>query len=141
MILIDSGPLIALCDRADAYHAAVVAAAAGLPAVRRVTSWSCVTEAMYLLGRRTGFAGQHQLWELIRTGRLDVRNPTANEVKRMRVLMDRYRDVPMDLAEASASTPSTTCSATPCRSIHAVPSGCCSTEQTPTPPMPIRKCR
>ena len=56
---------------------------------------------MYLLGRAAGFAGQDALWGLLTSGRLVVRDATADEVVRMVELMRAYRDLPMDLADAS----------------------------------------
>ncbi len=50
MILTDTGALIALLDKDDPSHAICVNAAKYLPAAPLLTTWSCFTEAMYLLG-------------------------------------------------------------------------------------------
>ena len=76
-------------------------AAAGLPAGPLVTTWPCLTEAMYLLGRAAGAAGQDALWGLAAAGRLVVREAGPGEAGRMAELMRVYRDLPMDLADAS----------------------------------------
>jgi hypothetical protein len=72
-----------------------------LPAGPMVTTWPCFTEAMYLGFRLSRHAGQQELWRLQRAGRLTLHDLTTVEVDRMAALMDKYRDLPMDLADAS----------------------------------------
>ena len=56
---------------------------------------------MHLLGRATGWPGQAALWRLIDRGDVEIA-PLPNALfGRMRSLMDRYHDLPMDLADAS----------------------------------------
>jgi uncharacterized protein len=55
MILCDTGPLVALIDQDDAFHARCVAALSALPAEPLLTTWPCLVEAMYLLWRAGGF--------------------------------------------------------------------------------------
>jgi uncharacterized protein len=93
--------LVALLDADDPYHAACVAAAQRLPSGPLLTTWVCVTEAMYLLGAVGGDRYQATLWHLRSAGRLVLHDLTAAEADRMAVLMERYEDTPMDLADAS----------------------------------------
>ena len=101
MILTDTGPLVALLDADDAHHAKCVAAARGLPSGPLLTTWPCFTEAMYLLGDIGGHAYQAALWHLQTTGRVVILDLTREEIARMVVLMEKYEDTPMDLADAS----------------------------------------
>ena len=101
MILTDTGPLVALLDADDPYHAACVAAAQRLPPGPLLTTWPCFTEAMYLLGEVGGYPYQAALWNLRTTGRLILLDLTHEEVDRMAALMEKYKDTPMDLADAS----------------------------------------
>ncbi len=101
MTLTDTGPLVALINRNDPYHQAALAAAADLPPGPLVTTWPCFTEAMYMIGRATGFPGQDSLWGLRAAGRLVVREAGDGEAERMAELMRVYSDLPMDLADAS----------------------------------------
>jgi hypothetical protein len=101
MTLTDTGPLVALLDKDDSYHAACVAAAQSLPFGPLLTTWPCFTEAMYLLGRVGGYPYQAELWKLRTAGRLVLHDLTAAETDRMAVLMEKYQDTPMDLADAS----------------------------------------
>lgn len=97
-ILVDAGPMVALIDRADPDHDACVAA---LEALRGplVTVWPAFTEAMYLLGR--SWQGQRALWSRLETGALALAPLDEADAPRMRELMEKYRDLPMDLADAA----------------------------------------
>lgn len=101
MTLVDTGPLIALVNRDDPNYAVCRAAAGRLPLGPLVTSWPCFTEAMYMVFRAGGYPAQVALWTLRTAGRLIIHDLTAAEIDRMMTLMDKYRDTPMDLADAS----------------------------------------
>ncbi|MGZ8217262.1 type II toxin-antitoxin system VapC family toxin [Methylomagnum sp.] len=101
MILIDTGPLVALINKNDPNHGVCVQATKFLPRERPLTTWPCFTEAMYLLFRSCGHPAQAELWRWWAAGRLALHHPIEDEVRRMAVLMEKYRDTPMDLADAS----------------------------------------
>ena len=101
MTLTDTGPLVALLDTNDQYHAECVAALHRLPPGPLLTTWVCLTEAMYLLGAVGGYRYQASLWDLRARGRLILHTLTSAEAARMAALMEQYRDTPMDLADAS----------------------------------------
>jgi predicted nucleic acid-binding protein len=96
--LTDAGPLIALINRNDPNHGTCVVALSSLPSGPLITTWPCFTEAMYLLFRAGGFPAQQELWRLVADGRL-----VLHELSPMRsaALMEKYRDRPMDLADAT----------------------------------------
>lgn len=104
MTLTDTGPLVALLDADDLYHAECVAALRRLPSGSLLTTWVCFTEAMYLLGEVGGYRYQAALWNLRTMGRLVLHTPTPAEIDRMVALMAQYHDTPMDLADASLIT-------------------------------------
>ena len=97
-VLVDAGPLVALLDQSDLHHAASVAA---LRTLRDplVTVWPAFTEAMYLLG--SSWRGQKALWSRVETGALTLAPLDEGDAPRMRELMEKYRDLPMDLADAA----------------------------------------
>ena len=101
MTLTDTGPLVALLDADDTHHADCVAALSRLRSGPLLTTWPCFTEAMYLLGSVGGHRYQNSLWRMRSKGRLLLHDLTAQEIDRMAVLMDKYHDTPMDLADAS----------------------------------------
>jgi uncharacterized protein len=96
-VLVDAGPLVALLDRSDPDHQTCRSA---LTAVRDplATVWPAVTEAMYLLGR-VSWPAQDALWELLEEVKILPLEP--RDTRRMRALMEKYRSLPMDLADAA----------------------------------------
>ena len=100
MTLCDAGPLVALIDADERDHARCRAALPTLPGPL-LTTWPCLAEAMYLLGRTGGHPAQEELWSYVADGLLALHTPGEGEWERMRALMAQYRDTPMDLADAS----------------------------------------
>ena len=101
MILTDTGPIVALLNRADQYHSRSIDALTRLPAEPLLTTWICFTEAMYILGESGGYYFQSTLWNMQLDGKLVLHELTARETGRMALLMNQYQDIPMDLADAS----------------------------------------
>jgi predicted nucleic acid-binding protein len=97
-VLVDAGPLIALIDRGDQHHARCVET---LKALREplVSVWPAITEAMYLLGPL--WQAQAALWEMLESGAVELAPLDADDVPRMTALMGKYRNLPMDLADAA----------------------------------------
>jgi hypothetical protein len=97
-VLIDAGPLVALIDRGDEHHARCVEA---LRDIRDplITVWPAFTEAMYLLG--SSWQAQAALWEMVESEAVELRQLDEDDLKRMAELMGKYRDLPMDLADAA----------------------------------------
>lgn len=97
-MLVDAGPLVALLDRGDPEHEACIAA---LKTLRDplITVWPAFTEAMYLLGR--SWRAQKALWSRLETEALALAPLDETDAPRMRELMEKYRDLPMDLADAA----------------------------------------
>jgi hypothetical protein len=56
---------------------------------------------MYLVGRIGGYPLQEHLWALVNRGMVRFHEHSDAECKQMAELMDRYQNVPMDLADAS----------------------------------------
>lgn len=101
MILTDTGPIIALINRNDPNHERCLETAKNLPAQPLVSTWPCFTEAMYLLFQAGGYPAQAELWRWRIAGRLFLHELNEIEIVRMASLMEKYRDRPMDLADAS----------------------------------------
>jgi predicted nucleic acid-binding protein len=100
VVLVDAGPLIAMIDQDDRDHERCVTALRSLTGPI-LTTWPAFTEAMYLLGRRTGWVGQQSLWTLVARGDLLLADLTERVRDRAAQLMEKYQDVPMDLADAT----------------------------------------
>ena len=100
MILVDAGPLIAILDRDDPDHAVCTATLHELRGPL-LTTWPAFTEAAYLLGDRIGRIAQDLLWRLVLRDDLILGELDMTALERSRALMEKYRDIPMDLADAT----------------------------------------
>lgn len=100
MILCDAGVLLCLVDRTQPLHQAYRSTVIQLDSPL-ITTWSCLTEAMYLSLHRGGWKMQKQLGQLLLDRLLSVYEIQAEDYGRLFELMDQYQDRPMDLADAS----------------------------------------
>lgn len=100
-ILCDTGPIVALLNRSDPAHVKCLSIIARIPPKPLVTTWPNLTESMHFVGKHGGAAVQDKLWGLITDGFLRIHLTESFEWARMRFLMERYADQPMDLADAS----------------------------------------
>lgn len=98
MILVDAGPLIALIHIDDEHHLRCRDVLASLREPM-LTVWPAFTEAMHLLG--FSHTGQDALWAFLESDALRMADLTVDDCRRMRELMKKYRDLPMDLADAA----------------------------------------
>ena len=100
MILTDAGPLIAVIDAGEPDHDRCRETLERLE-LPLLTTWPAFTEAIYLLGQAAGWPGQDALWTIIRRGALILAELDLELTLRSAELMRRYRDHPMDLADAT----------------------------------------
>lgn len=100
MTLTDAGPLVALIDADEPDHRTCVLALNGLT-LPLATTWPAFTEAMYLLSRVGGATGTQALWRLLLSARLQIAELTQSAIERSARLMEKYADLPMDLADAT----------------------------------------
>lgn len=101
--VVDSGPLIALFDRDDAYHTTVVDFLAGHPRLRLVTTWPVLNETSALLGSRVGKGAELDFLTWIERGGAGIAAQDAAALSRMKMLIEKYRDLPFDFADASVA--------------------------------------
>ena len=104
-VLADSGPLLALFNGADHWHAPVLKWLQANPQTVLITTWPVVTEVCALLARRVGNAAA---LDFLRWGQrggftLDAPDPSRLDEAFARVLQisERFKDLPFDLADAS----------------------------------------
>jgi uncharacterized protein len=98
VILVDTGPLVALFDPADGSHARCVASLKKI-AEPLATTIPVLTEAFHLLSPNS--MGSHRLMDFIADGGLGVWFLDDASLGRAFELMVEYADAPMDLADAS----------------------------------------
>lgn len=97
-VLVDASALIALLDRDDSHHAACVKALKGIRDPL-VTVWPAFTEAMHLLADAP--PAPDTLCDMVGDGLLDVLETEATDLVRVKTLMNKYNDLPMDFADAA----------------------------------------
>jgi hypothetical protein len=98
MVLVDAGPLVALIHGEDQFHARCADAFRELDQPL-ATVWPAYAEAMYLLG--FSWRAQDALWDLVEREAVALLSLDERDRRRMRELMRKYRDLPMDLADAA----------------------------------------
>ncbi|MFN2323268.1 MAG: type II toxin-antitoxin system VapC family toxin [Trueperaceae bacterium] len=97
-ILVDAGPLIALFDRDDAHHAAIMDLLRRTPG-RLITTWPVLTETSHLLD--FDVRAQIDFYGWIATGGVLVHDLPIAALERIEDLVEEYRDRPMDFADAT----------------------------------------
>ncbi len=98
MVLIDTGPLVALFDDTEPSHKQCHSALKKIMD-SPVTTWPALTEAFYFLGGWD--RGQSKLWDFVLSGGVHVSEIPEELQPRIHELMKKYSDNPMDLADAS----------------------------------------
>ena len=98
MILVDTGPLIALFDPKDAAHARCRVSLGGIREPLSTTT-PVLTEAFHLLSPAS--IGSSRLRDFIAKGGMSVWHLTDATLHRAFELMEQYADQGMDLADAT----------------------------------------
>ncbi|MEO1477266.1 MAG: PIN domain-containing protein [Bacteroidota bacterium] len=96
-VLLDTGPLVALLDRGEPHHSWAVGQFENLP-FPFVTCEVVIGEAAHLAGK-IGITPDVVL-DFVRTGAVVIDYQLAVGVEQLQILVQRYADVPMDLADA-----------------------------------------
>lgn len=97
MILVDTGPLVALLNRRDTLHSQAVAVLTRAPRPW-ITCEAVLSEAFFLLRRAVN--GTQALAELMRRGALGVGFTLRGNEPAVTSLMAKYNKVPMSFADA-----------------------------------------
>lgn len=97
-VLVDASALVALVDRDDAEHERCVET---LKRIRGplTTVWPALTEAMHLLAAT--WRGPDTLCDMVADAALNLITLDASDIGRIKQLLQKYRDVPMDFADAA----------------------------------------
>jgi predicted nucleic acid-binding protein len=98
VILMDAGPLVAVVDASDQHHRSCVAALRSIQ-TPLATVWPALAEAMYLLLDLP--RGQAAVWEMVERKVVRILPLDESDIPRIRELMTKYADRPMDLADAA----------------------------------------
>ncbi|MEW6087645.1 MAG: PIN domain-containing protein [bacterium] len=98
MVIIDTGPIVSLFDESEPYHNACKNTLKEIKS-SLITSWAVLTESFYLLDDWQ--KGRNELWNFIIAGGVKIHDITPSYYVRMKELMKKYSDNPMDLADAT----------------------------------------
>lgn len=100
MIIADTGFFFALANAKDRYHVAASLAAQRIQEPL-ICTWPVLTETCQLLVSRLGVHAELAFIQGIRNSGLRIFPLEAKHLERAGDLMAKYRDLPMDLADAS----------------------------------------
>jgi len=100
MVIADTGFFLALANRKDHHHALVQERLADLDEPL-ITTWPVVAETCYLLIERVGARSEQLFLRSFAAGGFDVFDLRREDAPRIADLMEKYADLPMDLADAS----------------------------------------
>lgn len=100
MIIADTGFFVALGNRADRFHLQAVAVLNQFPEPL-ITTYPVISETCYLLARDSGISVECKFLREIAAERIAIFQLEASHLNRMADLIERYADLPMDLADAS----------------------------------------
>ena len=99
--LIDSGPLLALFNRSDRWHAPTVAWLQANPQVRLHSTWPVLTEVCALLARRIHNAAALDFLQWVKRGAVQLDSPADWSLTSVLAICQRCASLPLDLADAS----------------------------------------
>jgi predicted nucleic acid-binding protein len=98
-VLVDTGPLAAIFDARDQFHALCVEAAKKL-ASPVYTCWPVVTEAVYLLKSHASIIEVRQLLSRVASEEIEVLPIQSGDVPKVLDILDKYADQDFDFADA-----------------------------------------
>ena len=101
--MVDSGPLIALFNASDRWHAPVVTWLREHQNVRLVTTWAVLTEVCALLARRLHNEAALDFLRWTQRGALEVDRAEVNTLANVLAISERFAALPFDLADASVA--------------------------------------
>ena len=102
-VLADSGPLLALFNAGDHWHARVLAWLKEHPHAQLVTTWPVATEVCALLARRVVNAAALDFLRWAQRGAISFDLPAAGSLGEVLAISERFQDLPFDLADASVA--------------------------------------
>ncbi len=96
--LIDTGAILAIVEFDDHWHSACLEAISSIP-FPLFTTEAVLTETFHLVSRNR--QNVPKAWNFIRSGALAIQSITDSDLPEIQSLMLRYRDHPMDFADAT----------------------------------------
>ena len=101
LVLVDSGPLLALFNRTDRWHATVSQWMQGNPRIKLVTTWCVLTEVCAMLSRRVHNDAALDVLRWALRGGITVDGAPQDALVSVLAISERFANLPFDLADAS----------------------------------------
>ena len=102
-MLVDSGPLLALFNGADQWHAPVRQWLQANPDARLVSTWPVLTEVCALLARCIHNAAALDFLRWVQRGAVEIDQADASSMAQVLAISERFASLPFDLADASVA--------------------------------------
>jgi predicted nucleic acid-binding protein len=96
--IIDTGAIVAILDASEDWHAACLQAIASLQ-MPLLTTEAILTELFHLIAARN--LSMNRAWQFVRSGAITVRPIDDSGLPILHALITRYKDRPMDFADAT----------------------------------------
>jgi len=100
-VLVDSGPLVALFNAADRWHAPVLAWLRHNPRAQLLSTWPVAAEVCALLARRIHNDSALNFLRWVQRGALVLHPAVDGSVTEVLRISERFASLPFDLADAS----------------------------------------
>ena len=99
-IITDTGFWVAIGSKNDRFHDLAISVAHTLQ-YDPITTWPVITETSYLLQKKQGIQATDAFLLSIDQSEMEIFQLESGHIGRMRQLINKYADLPMDLADAS----------------------------------------
>lgn len=96
--IIDTGAIVAILDADERWHSPCLAALSHMQ-MPLLTTEAVLTELFHLIAARS--LSMDKTWKFVRSGAITVRPLSDDFLLDLHALMTRYRDRPMDFADAT----------------------------------------
>ena len=100
MIIVDTGMWLALANTNDRWHKLAVERLENISEAL-ITTWPVLTETCYFLLNQFGYGSLEKFLKLHQKGAFSTFVLSDAHAPRIQTLMKKYKDIPMDLADAS----------------------------------------
>lgn len=102
-MLVDSGPLIALFNGADQWHAPVLGWLRDNQTAALITTWPVLTEVYALLAHRISNLAALDFLQWVQSGAVEVDVPGEASLAEILAMCRRFDTLPLDSADASVA--------------------------------------
>ncbi|GAA2776621.1 type II toxin-antitoxin system VapC family toxin [Saccharopolyspora taberi] len=100
MIIVDTGPLVALGNLRDHHHSACMDLFSRYPGKLLVPS-TVIAETCWLLESRVGVTAEVMFLDQVRSGMFELAELSGEDLDRVRELVSKYSDLPLGTTDAS----------------------------------------